>query len=426
MSTALLTDHYELTMVDAARRSTRAFRHSVFEVFTRQLPGGRRYGVVAGTNRLLEEIERFQFGEQEIDFLRRRAIVSDDTLEWLATYRFTGTIRGYAEGELFFPHSPILQVEGTFQDAVILETLILSVLNHDCAVATAASRMVTAATGRPLIEMGSRRTSEHAAWAAARAAYLVGFSHTSNLEAGRRFDIPTLGTAAHAFTLVHDSEQEAFQAQVDALGTQTTLLVDTYDIKNAVDRAIDVAGPELGAVRIDSGDLPTVVAEVREQLDARGAKKTRIVVTNDLDEFTISRLQASAVDAYGVGTSVVTGSGHPAAGLVYKLVARETDSGEMLPVQKTSRGKANPGGEKRALRRLEGGVAIEEHVQTAGADLVPGRDLLVDYIVDGQRVHTTGNPLEQARTHHQSVLQEMPVTAFRLSPGEPAIPTVID
>ncbi len=303
-------------MLDAARRSGRASRRSVFEVFTRRLPGQRRYGVVAGTARLIDEIAEFRFGDKELAFLEQREVVGADTLAWLADYEFGGTIRGYAEGELYFPHSPIVQVEASFAEAVILETLILSVLNHDCAVAAAASRMVYAAGERPLIEMGSRRTSEHGAWAAARAAVIGGFGHTSNLEAGRRFGIPTIGTAAHAFTLLHDSESEAFEAQLATLGEDTTLLIDTYDIERGVTRAIEAAGPNLGAVRIDSGDLSVVVREVRAQLDALGATSTRIVVTNELDEFTIAALGATPVDAYGVGTAVVTGSGQPSAGLV--------------------------------------------------------------------------------------------------------------
>lgn len=436
MSTALLTDHYELTMVDAARQSGRASRHSVFEVFARRLPSGRRYGVVAGTHRLIDEIEHFRFGEDQLSFLADHGVVGDDTLNWLAQYRFSGTIRGYREGEIYFPHSPILQVEGTFEEACLIETLVLSVLNHDTAIASAASRMVQAASGRPLIEMGSRRTSEHAAWAAARAAYLVGFSHTSNLEAGRRFAIPTLGTAAHAFTLLHDSEEEAFQAQIATLGTDTTLLVDTFDVERAVERAIGVAGPNLGAVRIDSGDLPVVVRQVREQLDRLGATSTRIVVTNDLDEYTIAALQASPVDAYGVGTSVVTGSGHPAAGLVYKLVSRQGDSGEQVSVNKTSVGKHNPGGQKSALRVLKDGVAQSEQVVT-GLVKQPttpdSRSLLVDYVRDGKRVDhgddlaSAGgdSPLSVARHHHMRAIAELPPHAFRLADGDPAIDTVI-
>src|SRR6201993_3397320 len=206
-TTALLTDHYELTMLQAALSSGAASRRAVFEVFARHLPHGRRYGVVAGTGRLLDAIEQFRFGPAEIEFLRESRVIDEATLSYLTSYRFSGDIWGYAEGDVYFPGSPILVVEGTFAEAVLLETVALSILNHDCAVASAASRMVTAAggpgpSGRPLIEMGSRRTHEVAAVAAARAAYLAGFASTSNLAASRRFGVPTAGTAAHAFTLL--------------------------------------------------------------------------------------------------------------------------------------------------------------------------------------------------------------------------------
>ncbi|MDP9027156.1 MAG: nicotinate phosphoribosyltransferase, partial [Actinomycetota bacterium] len=321
MTSAFLTDRYELTMLDAALADGRALRPSVFELFARRLPAGRRYGVVAGTGRLLELLQEFRFGPSELAWLKRENVVSASTLDWLEAYRFGGDIRGYAEGELYFPGSPLLVVEGTFAEAVVLETLALSVFNYDSAVASAAARMVSAAGGRPLAEMGSRRTGERSAVAAARAAYLAGFSATSNLEAGRSWGIPTMGTAAHAFTLLFDSEEEAFRAQVEAMGVGTTLLVDTYDITAGVETAVRVAGTGLGAVRIDSGDLAVVVRQVRAQLDALGAVNTRITVTNDLDEHAIAALRSAPVNSYGVGTSVVTGSGSPAAGMVYKLVA---------------------------------------------------------------------------------------------------------
>ena len=426
MSTALLTDHYELTMLDAARHSGQSDVECVFDVFARRLPSGRRYGVVAGIGRVVEAISEFRFGDDELAFLDDADIVSADTLTWLANYRFRGDVRGYAEGEVYFPHSPILSVQGTFAEAVVLETVILSILNHDSAVAAAAARMVGASEGRPLIEMGSRRTGEHSAWAAARAAYIAGFEGTSNLEAGRRYGIPTFGTAAHAFTLLHDSEQEAFAAQVAMLGEGTTLLVDTYNIKRAVTAAIDVGGVNLGAVRIDSGDLAVVARQVRAQLDALGATSTRIVVTSDLDEYTIAGLGSAPVNAFGVGTSVVTGSGHPAAGLVYKLVARRDTSDKWVSVQKTSTGKSNAGGIKSATRHLSGGVATAEEITLGqGKASATGRSLIADHIVAGNSVSTESpaNLVVTARDHHRMSLAELPADSERLGPGEPVIPT---
>ncbi|MFH6779469.1 nicotinate phosphoribosyltransferase, partial [Clavibacter michiganensis] len=364
-ATSLLTDRYELTMLDAALKAGTHDRECVFECFARRLPSGRRFGVVAGTGRLLELIRDFRFGDAELEYLRAERVVGEEALAWLADYRFRGRITGYREGEVYFPGSPLLTVEAPFADGVILETLVLSVLNYDSAVASAAARMVQVAGDRPLAEMGSRRTGERSAVAAARAAFIAGFSATSNLEAGRAWGVPTMGTAAHSFTLLHDTEEQAFRAQVDALGAGTTLLVDTYDVRQGVETAVRVAGPGLGAVRLDSGDLPVLVGEVRAQLDALGATGTRITVTNDLDEHGIAGLAASPVDSYGVGTSLVTGSGAPAAGMVFKLVAHRDagGAGDWVSVAKRSTGKQSRGGLKAALRRHDAqGIATSELV----------------------------------------------------------------
>lgn len=425
-STALLTDRYELTMVQASLRSGTAGRRAVFEVFARRLPEGRRYGVVAGTGRVLDALERFRFGDAELEWLTRNGVVDGPTAEWLADFRFSGDIWGYPEGECYFPESPIMVVEAPFAEAVLLETMVLSILNHDCAIASAASRMVNAAAGRPLIEMGARRTHEGAAVAAARAAYLAGFATTSDLEAGRRYGVPTAGTAAHAFTLLHDNERHAFRAQLDALGEGTTLLVDTYDVERAVRTAVELAGPSLGAVRIDSGDLAAVARRTRELLDSLGATETRIVVTGDLDEYGIAALAAAPVDVYGVGTKLVTGSGAPTASLVYKLVARadSTDPAAPLrPVAKRSAGKPTRAGRKSALRRLDGhGVACAEVVSIG--EPTPGpreRPLLVPLVREGEVVGR--EPLTVARERHAAAIRELPPTALQLSAGEPAIPT---
>lgn len=416
-------------MVEAALRSGAASRECVFEVFSRRLPEGRRYGVVAGTDRLLDAIETFRFSDEEIDQLRRTRVVDDATLEYLASYRFRGDIWGYAEGECYFPYSPVLVVESDFAHGVVLETLVLSILNHDSAVASAASRMTSAAGDRPCIEMGSRRTHEEAAVAAARAAYVAGFAATSNLEAGRRHGVPTAGTAAHAFTLLHDDEREAFSAQVEALGQGTTLLVDTYDVVSAVRTAVDIAGPELGAVRLDSGDLLSQAREVRALLDDLGAQDTKIVVTSDLDEYAIAALAAGPVDRYGVGTSLVTGSGAPTAGMVYKLVARSDDSGTMVSVAKKSKDKQSVGGRKYALRRLNAKGCAEAEVLGLGenpANDGDDRPLLVPLVRDGEVVGREACSLEAARARHEASRAELPAVAHRLQRGEPAIPTLFE
>jgi nicotinate phosphoribosyltransferase len=419
-STGLLTDMYELTMVAAALADGTADRQCTFELFARRLPDGRRYGVVAGTGRALDALRDFRFGDAELSSLDGK--LDDRMLKWLADYRFSGDVDGYPEGELYFPGSPILTVTGTFADACVLETLFLSILNHDSAIASAAARMVTAAGRRPIIEMGSRRTHEEAAVASARAAYLAGFATTSNLEAGRRFGVPTAGTAAHAWILLHDDELGAFEAQVAALGADTTLLVDTYDIAHGIELAIEAAGPQLGAIRIDSGDLGVLAHQAREQLDSLGAVNTKIVLSGDLDEYAIASLRAEPVDSYGVGTSVVTGSGAPTAGMVYKLV--EVDG---RPVAKRSSSKESKGGRKSALRRHKPtGTAVEEvvHQVTTTVDAGPHDRVLPIPMVRGGDELPDLPTLDQSRERLREALVSVPWEGLKLSKGEPAIPTV--
>jgi nicotinate phosphoribosyltransferase len=419
----LLTDKYELTMLSAALRDGTADRPSTFELFARRLPDGRRYGVVAGTGRFLEALPEFRFDDVARESLAE--FLDRDTLAYLRDFRFRGDVDGYAEGELYFPGSPVLSVRGSFAECVVLETLALSIFNHDTAVASAAARMVSAAEGRPLIEMGSRRTHEHAAVAAARAAYIAGFAASSNLEAHRRYGVPTEGTSAHAFTLLHTgpegpNELAAFAAQVNALGAGTTLLVDTYDVTTGVANAVTAAGTGLGAVRIDSGDLGVLARQVREQLDRLGATRTRIVVSGDLDEYAIAGLRAEPADSYGIGTSLVTGSGAPTANMVYKLV--DVDG---IPVEKRSARKESHGGRKEALRLSRPtGTITEEIVYPAGhrpQNAEPSRVLSIPLARRGEAVVDTD--LGVARELVASGLRSLPWEGLMLSHGDPAVPT---
>lgn len=430
-ATSLYTDHYELTMLQAALHSGAAHRRSVFEAFARRLPDGRRYGVVGGTGRLLEGIADFRFGDAELAFLEQNKVVNQETLDYLADYKFSGDIWGYAEGDAYFPNSPILIVESTFAEACILETFVLSVLNHDSAIASAASRMTSAAGTRPCIEMGSRRTQEESATAAARAAVIAGFASTSNLEAGRRYGIKTVGTAAHSFTLLHDTEREAFEAQIAAFGPGTSLLVDTYDVETAVRTAVELAGDKLGAVRLDSGDLIAQAQWVRQMLDDLGNVNTRIVVTSDLDEFAIAALQSAPVDSYGVGTSLVTGSGAPTASMVYKLVSRTNDAGEFISVAKAAKNKASVGGRKYALRKLnERGRATHEIVGIGHRPEDDGNDrvLLHQFVKNGEVLPGWTGPegVIRARERHAATMAELPAVVNRLQRGEAAIPTIYE
>lgn len=424
-STALLTDHYELTMLQAALEAGTAGRRSVFELFPRRLPEGRRYGVVAGVGRALDAFERFRFDDEVLGVLDEGRVVDEQTLAWLADFRFEGDIWGYAEGEVYFPYSPLVVVEASFAEAVVLETLLLSIYNHDSAIASAASRMTGAAGDRPCIEMGSRRTHEEAAVASARAAYVAGFTASSNLAARQRYGVPTTGTSAHSFTLLHDTEADAFRAQVDSLGRGTTLLVDTYDIAEAVRLGVEIAGPELGAVRLDSGDLGVLAHRVRRQLDSLGATATRIIVTSDLDEHAIAALASAPVDGYGVGTELVTGSGHPTSGFVYKLVSRASDDGVMVPVAKKSKDKISVGGRKFAMRRRDAAGVAEAEIVGIGEpphDDGDDRPLLVPLVRDGEVVGR--EPLDAARARHLASRDELPLPARQLSKGEPCLETI--
>ncbi len=424
-------------MLDAALKDGTAHRRCTFEVFGRRLPATRRFGVVAGTGRILEALERFEFDDEQIEWLSSQGIISEEAASFLATWRFTGDMWGYAEGECYFPGSPLLTVEGSFADCTLLETLLLSILNHDCAVASAASRMTIAAHGRPCMDMGARRAHERAAVSAARAAIIGGFQGTSDLEAAKRYGIHAIGTAAHAFTLLHDSERDAFDSQVASLGAGTTLLVDTYDIAQGVVNAVEAAraaGGELGAVRLDSGDLVAQAFKVRGQLDAMGATSTKITVTSDLDEYAIAALGAAPVDSYGVGTRLVTGSGVPTAALVYKVVSREDASGAIVPVAKKSESKSTVGGRKVAGRVMGDDGYASEELLLVGTSMEEGQKLLaergarplqVPLVRQGVIDSTAWSPdaLARAQEHHLRARNELPYQAWRLSEGEVAIPT---
>ena len=411
-------------MLAAALHDGTAHRRTTFEVFARRLPEGRRYGVVAGTARFVEALAQFRFDDAALasleDFLDR------DTLAYLADYRFSGDVDGYAEGELYFPGSPVLSVHGTFGECVVLETLALSILNHDTAIASAAARMVSAAEERPLIEMGSRRTHEQAAVAAARAAYIAGFTGSSNLEAQRRYGVPALGTSAHAFTLLHTSRTGARRAsRVQGTGRRAGR---RHHAARRHLRHHRRASPTPSRWQAPSSARSASTPATSACWPARSATnstalartKTRIVVSGDLDEFAIAALRAEPVDIYGVGTSVVTGSGAPTASMVYKLV--EVDG---MPVEKRSSHKESHGGRKQALRLAKpSGTIVEEIVHPFGQpppDRARRRALTVDA---GARGRTRRGP--QPRRGPRRVkdgLHSLPWDGLKLSKGEPAIPT---
>jgi nicotinate phosphoribosyltransferase len=422
-SAAFHTDQYELGNLQGALHSGVAGRRAVFEVFARRLPPGRRYGVFCGLGRVLDAIARFRFTDAQLGWLEAGGVADEPTRRFLASSRFTGDVWAYPEGELYFPYSPVLTVRATFGEAVLLETLLLSICNWDSGVASAASRMVTAARGRPIIEMGSRRTHEGAAVDAARAAYIAGFAATSNMEAGLRHGVPVRGTAAHCFTLAHDDELTAFRAQVATQGPGTTLLVDTYDVEQGIRNAVLAAGPGLGGIRIDSGELLRLVPFARRLLDELGARDARIISTGGLDEYAMDELSRGPVDGFGAGERLI---GHPSPGFVYKLVAiaeGDGDGAPMRPVAKRSAGKANLGGQKWAYREFDPrGFAAAEHLVVGAAPPAtppPGEPLQAHVVVAGEVVGPAD--VEAARAHHATTKQRLAPEQLRIQAGPPAM-----
>jgi nicotinate phosphoribosyltransferase len=419
--TPLKTDKYEFTMLEAALESGVAHKKAVFELFTRKLPETRKYGVVAGTARAIEAISKFTFNEETLDYLSD--FLKPSTLDYLKDFRFTGNVVGYREGDLFFPQSPIISIETTFGEGVLLETILLSIFNYDSAVAGAASHITAIAGGKQVSELGSRRTSEDSAVYAARAAYIAGFSGTSNLEAGIRWpEIPIYGTSAHAFTLAHPTELEAFTAQVKALGAGTTLLVDTYDIPEGIANAVEAAGTKLGAIRIDSGDPFVEVPRARKQLDELGAVNTKIVLSGDMNRETITNIVAAdlAVDSFGVGTDVVTGGGYPSCSFVYKLVAIQmNDDKHLTPVAKKASGKASYGGRKTAYREYdENWKVVAEHILTDDAQVNTSNftALQEPYIVNGNIVKIS--TVTEARALHAENMDSIPTNDVQVKMNE--------
>lgn len=425
-TTAFLTDKYEVTMLQAMLRAGRADHRAVFDLFARRLPKGRRYGIVGGVGRVVEAVKNFRFTDEQITYLEADPIIDEATVNYLRNYKFRGIIVGQPEGSLYFPNTPILTVIGTFADCVLLETLLLSIMNHDSAVMSAASRMVTAAEGMPMIEMGSRRTSETSAVAAARAAYIAGFNATSNLQAGHLYQIPTTGTSAHAYTLAYgpEGEEQSFYDQMVALGTDTTILVDTYNIPEGIQRAVHAAnalgasGP--GGIRIDSGDLHEETVNARALLDSLGAIDTKIVLSSDIDEYTISEMKerGTPVDAVGAGTRVVTGSGAPTAEMVYKLVQIND-----TPVSKRAEGKVSTGGIKVTYREFhEDGTMAGEFfkVGTTSAPFTSSQHPTQILLVDGQGEYFHQEDIEVSRARHREQVAYLPESARLILAGDAA------
>lgn len=418
---ALLTDRYQLTMLAAYRKAGMHRRRAVFEAFVRRMPACRSFLLVAGVERAIEHITQLRFRDEELAYLASEAGLGPDAggllAEALRGFCFSGSIHAMPEGTVAFPNEPIVRVEGTLEEAQLVETLLLSILNHDIRIASKAVRCVIAAGGRAVVEFGSRRTHERAAVDAARAAYIAGFVGSSNEQAGLTYGVPVYGTVAHSFIMAHaeEGEQAAFARYCDALPERALLLVDTYDTLRGVERAIAAAGGRLKGIRLDSGNLGALACGARERLDAAGLTEAQVFASSDLNEYRVAELLASdaPIDAFGIGTELVCTPDMPALGAVYKLVEVEGASGEMRPVAKRSSGKATYPGAKQVFRRLDAGqLAVLDEVALADESR-PGEPLLVEMVHGGERV---GSPwtIEDARERAAKQVQELPSALKRI------------
>ncbi|HZH58618.1 MAG TPA: nicotinate phosphoribosyltransferase [Metabacillus sp.] len=343
-SLALHTDLYQINMAESYWEDSMHNRKAVFEVYFRKLPFGNGYGIFAGLERIIQYLERFQFSKSDIDYLRDELGYKDDFLEYLSTLRFTGNVYSVQEGEMVFGNEPIIRIEAPLAEAQLIESAILNIVNYQTLIATKAARIKQVVGDDTVMEFGTRRAHElDAAIWGTRAAFIGGFQATSNVRAGKLFDIPVSGTHAHAFVQAYKDEYIAFHKYARR-HKECVFLVDTYDtLKSGVPNAIKVA-KELGdqiefkGIRLDSGDLAYLSKEARKMLDQAGFHDTKIIASNDLDESTIINLksQGAKIDIWGIGTKLITAYDQPALGAVYKLASIEDDNGEMIDTIKIS------------------------------------------------------------------------------------------
>lgn len=389
-------------------------RHATCEMFVRRLPKRRRYLVAMGIERLLDYLENLRFTEDEIQYLRclpaLRDAMSDEFCAYLRNLRFRGDVWAVPEGTVVFANEPLVRISASIVEAQLVETYLLSAINHATMIASKASRVVHAAGEAGVMEFGTRRTHPDAAITAARCAYATGFVGTSNVHAGMLYGIPVMGTAAHMWTMAHPSEEEAFANYVTTFPNASILLIDTYDTLRGAERATKIARDKLKGVRLDSGDLLALSKAVREILNANGCSSAKIVASGDLNEYKIAGLRnaGAPIDLYGVGTDLVASLDSPSLGGVYKLVEIEQD-GKLLPICKFSENKATFPGPHQVFRYLDSAGKLRKDV-IAMADEDPAtlddgqaEALLVPRMKNGQRT----NPTESLETIRSRVTSEM-------------------
>jgi nicotinate phosphoribosyltransferase len=374
---ALLTELYQLTMAAGYFHTGMTERVATCEMFVRRLPKRRRYLVAMGLERVLDFLEHVRFTEEQIAFLATVPALKDAMTPafqgFLRDLRFTGDVSAMPEGTVAFANEPLLRVTAPLIEAQLVETFVLSAVNHATMVASKAARVVRAAGSASVVEFGSRRTHPDAAVTAARSAYAVGCAGTSNVEAGMRFGVPVTGTAAHMWTMAHPSEEAAFEGYVRVFPSASILLIDTYDTLEGARRAAAIAKEKLKGVRLDSGDLNALSRGVRAILDEAGCTATKIVASGDLNEYKIAELRRAGapIDVYGVGTDLVTSLDAPSLGGVYKLVEMGTGK-DALPIAKFSEGKATLPGAHQVFRfRRADGALARDVIALADEDPAP-------------------------------------------------------
>lgn len=420
---ALLVDLYELTMA-AAYFEHRVDCRATFELFVRHMPPERGYLVAAGVEAALEYLEKLHFTDDDIKFLRGQAAfrtVSDAFFEYLRNFRFTGNVQAVEEGTLVFAEEPLLQVTAPVLEAQVVETYLLSVINFETLVASKAARVTTAAQGRGVLEFGTRRAhGPEAGVRAARAAYVGGCVATSNVLAGQRYGVPLAGTAAHSWTQVFPTERESFEALLDTYPEQAILLIDTYDELLGAETAAAL-GRAVPGVRLDSGDLLDKSRRVREILDGRGLRDTKIVASGDLNEHKIEELVArgAPIDTFGVGTALATSRDVPALSVVYKLVEVERD-GRVEYTTKFSDQKVHWPGRKQVYRFSRDGQYREDVVSRADERYEEAEPLLSLAVREGKRVRAP-LPLQEIRARTLANLTRLPARHQALH-GAPAYP----